>query len=1011
MRMMKKKTTGNSISYAVVGTLIGIVISILTVGVWYLSLHYSGVIAGPSFQLVVVLLEVGSPFPIAMGICGWLIGRRQDQLALLNERLVTANETLQTREKEMAQENNERARLGEVLERGKREWEGIFDAVQDSIIVTDGEGKIIRCNRSAIRELGTSFYQLVNTSISQIMFGQEKNVFLESDGLPREFYVAEQGRWFGLSEYPLFLADDRSGKIYIVRDITQRKNSEAIINHQKDYLEALISNSPVAIITLDQEQCIESSNPAFESMFGYSKGEVIGRNLDELLADDKVHSQAISLTNEVLNGVPVKSIVQRKRKDGSFVDVEILGVPLKLEGNPVGALWLYHDITELMQARRAAEQADRAKTEFLANMSHEIRTPMNGIIGMLDLSMATDLTGEQYEFLSGAKESAEALMSVLNSVLDVSKIESGQLQLEQIEFVLTDLIEGVAQTMASRAETKGIELVVFEDQLIPSLVRGDPGRLRQIIVNLVENAIKFTEKGEILIRTDLKEAHEDQIRVRFTIADTGIGIPKDRQKAIFERFVQADGSTTRRFGGTGLGLTISKQLAEMMGGGIGLESSPGKGSTFWFDVRLTQVASQTLEIQSLGSLTEKRILVVDDNATNRTILTKMLEGFGCKNTALASGVEVIPELFRGLLTRDPYQLVILDMQMPGMDGEQTLRAIRSEKLTHEIKVIVLTSMGRRNELNKLAELGCSGYLLKPVRQSNLREVIEYALELRKKVERRVRSQSLDLLKEAPLGPMKILVVEDNLLNQKMIRTYLIRQGHSVDLRGNGQEAIDAIRLKAYDLIFMDVQMPFMDGLEATRKIRELEGETSSHIPIIAMTAHALQGDSLRCLEAGMDDYISKPLDIRRLMQVIASLQRKKGSGSAPAAAGESERPYEDEQILDVDAAMPRFSNDRIFYKGLLDEFIESLPGRIADLKSLYNGKQWDHLSDQAHNLKGVAANFGVMKLFCLARQIDLQARQEQEGAIEALLQEMDRISPELSQARQRLDEVHPSTVP
>ncbi len=1003
---MRQIRTGHSLGYGIAGFLLGIVFAIIGVGVWFFTLQYSGIITTPSPPLIILTLTLGAPLPIILCASGWLIGRRQDQLEQLNFKLVETNDQLEQREKEMLRENNERVRLEKVLERGKREWEGIFDAVQDAIIVTDSDGIVIRANRSATKELGISFDQLVSAPINRINMGSNENIFLRQGGLSREFLIPEKDRWFDLAEYPLYQADERSGKIFIVRDVTQRKKSDAIIRLQKDYLEALIKNSPVAIVTLKLDRSIESFNPAFESMFGYSRGEILGRIMDDLLsAGDRSQTGSFGLTHRVSRGEAVKSIVQRRRKDGTLVDVEILGVPLTMDNSPTSSLWMYHDITELMQARRAAEQADQAKTEFLANMSHEIRTPMNGIIGMIELSLGTDLTEEQYEFLSGAKGSAEALMSLLNSVLDVSKIESGQLQLENIDFDLPEIIEGVAQTMASRAELKGLEMVVFEDPQIPNTVRGDPGRVRQILVNLTENAIKFTEKGEILIRSELKLANDTHMLIRFFVTDTGIGIPVNRQKAIFERFVQADGSTTRKFGGTGLGLTICKQLAEMMGGGVGVDSTAGKGSTFWFDIRFARATVPIIDDDLEQGLKGQRILVVDDNETNRTIFTKMLEVIGCRPTSVSSGVEVLPELFRGLLTSDPYQLVILDLQMPGIDGQETLHRVRKEKLTQDIKVIVLTSMGRRNELAQLKELGCSGYLLKPIRQSNLKNILEYALGYRKKPERRVRGKSEDMTTfggAQQLNPLKILVVEDNLLNQKMISTYLARQGHNVDLRSNGVEAIDAARVGSFDLIFMDVQMPVMDGLEASRKIRELEGDTK-HVPIIAMTAYALQGDSQRCLEAGMDDYVSKPLDTRRLIQVMYRWT-KKGTGMLPASVKvDTVRLNEDDVILDVTAAMPRFSNDVEFYTSLLDEFLGSMPERIEELKNLSQSKKWKRLADQAHNLKGVAANFGVMKVSSYARQIDTHAQAGQEQPIDGLIQKIEESISELKSERAKLD--------
>jgi CheY-like chemotaxis protein len=547
---------------------------------------------------------------------------------------------------------------------------------------------------------------------------------------------------------------------------------------------------------------------------------------------------------------------------------------------------------------------------------------------------------------------------------------------------------------------KGLELLVQEDTRISTTVKGDPGRLRQILVNLVENAIKFTEKGEILVRDELRESGDDFILVRFYVTDTGIGIHPERQEMIFERFVQADGSTTRKFGGTGLGLTICKQLAEMMGGSIGVTSVYGKGSTFWFDIRLGCVTSAVTGINPIEELRNLRVLVVDDNANSRSILATMLEGFGLRSTMITSGIDVIPELLRGLIANDPYQLAILDMQMPGINGEQTLRMIRQEPLVKELKVILLTSVARRGETLRIKDMGFSGYLLKPIRQSSMRELLEISFGLRQKDDRRNRSKTGPLKLDKVVHPLKILVVEDNLLNQKMIRTFLIRQGHSVVMASNGLEAIQVFQNGTFDLIFMDVQMPVMDGLAASRRIRELEDGRRTRVPVIAMTAYALQGDSQRCLEAGMDDYVSKPLDIRRLSQVMEQWTSKKNGGPLPPPLHEDEA--DEEAILDTVSALPRFSNDIKFYESLLDEFIESLPARVEELRTLLQDQQWKRLADQAHNLKGVAANFGVKRIAKLSREIDSFALAAQADAVHERINEIENLLNELTEFRLKL---------
>ncbi len=990
--------------YTVFGLLLGL--AFLTASVAVIDTYMSTVLfTHPGWFQALVYAGLGL-VPFGLAGAGFVLGEKQDRL---EQRLVDFS----GRERQLIAENAQRNDLEKILERGKREWESIFDAVEDAILVADAHGCIIRCNRAATALFRTTFDQLVNTSIDLVMLGRPQETAIRLAMLNGEVQIPSLNGWFDITRYPIDIDEENKGIIFIIRDVTERKRSEAIIRQQKDYLQTLINHSPVAIVTLDREQCIQSCNPAFEMMFGYVHDEALGHNLDSLLADAPVpyaksngngngngnnngHWPVAPLSGRVLQGESIKSIVQRRRKDGTLADVEVYGVPMVEDEQITGVLWLFHDITELMQARRAAEQADRAKSEFLANMSHEIRTPMNGIIGMIELTLDTDLTDEQYDFLVGARDSADALLNVLNDILDFSKIEAGQLQLEMIDFDLPKLVEGVAQTSASRAESKGLEMVSFVDPAVPALVKGDPGRLRQILVNLVENAIKFTEHGEILIRTDLVEDQDENVEVRFAVSDTGIGIPPDRQNAIFERFVQADGSTTRRYGGTGLGLTISKQLSEMMNGRMGVESEPGKGSTFWFTVSLERLPNQE-RFDSLNGadLQGLRVLIVDDNATNRRVFSRMLEGFGCSVNAVSSGTEVLPALFRGLLTNEPYRLVLVDMQMPVMDGEETVRAIRNEPLTQNVQVVVLTSMGRRNELNRVNELGCAGYLLKPIKQTQLRETLELILD-HKQGSRRHGTQQPgrnEPQSSAPKPQLQLLLVEDNEINQKMTRALLTRQGYAVDLAANGLEAVKAVQQKKYDLIFMDVQMPEMDGFEAAQTIRRLDGAVS-RTPIIAMTAHALHGDRQRCIDAGMDDYVSKPLDPRKVFQAIERWTESAGQFTSSALKGEEvdefETPSErrfleaagavnsfegDTNIpLDVENALNRFSRDRNFYYNLLGDFVHSLPTRLEEMRAALEGEDFQSLSNLAHNLKGVSANFSAFQLAQLAADLDLCCR-------------------------------------
>ena len=996
----KKKRT---ILYAGYGFALGLALILACILFVFLFSGDAFAQATPVVRLLVI--AGGGAVLAALTGVGAGLGSRLDRL----ERLTAESQQLiarsASRERKLLQENAQYHNLEKVLERGKREWENIFDALQEPILAVDSHGRVIRCNRAAVRWLNTTFDDLSNMPVDQVVLGMPHDTSVRLASLVGELYIPSLGGWYDFTRYPVEIDEERQGMLYIVRDVTERKRAEAVKDQQKDHLLALFNDSPVAIVTLDMHRNILTCNPAFEKLFGYSPDEVIGRDLDALFNEGETSVDTTSFSERILRGEMVMSSLLRRRKDGTSIDVEAAGVPLVIHGQTAGALWMFSDISEVMQARRAAEQADRSKSEFLANMSHEIRTPMNGIVGMIELALGTDLTDEQYDFLVSARESADALLNVLNDVLDFSKIEAGQMQLESIDFDLPGVVEGVAQTSASRAEAKGLEILSYVDQSAPVYVKGDPGRLRQILVNLVENAIKFTEQGEVLIRTELVEEKDQQVTVRFSVSDTGIGIPKERQQAIFERFIQADGSTTRRFGGTGLGLTISKQLAIMMGGEIGVESEPGKGSTFWLNVTYQKAAHpESLEQQDWADLHGVRVLVVDDNATNRRVFARMLEGFGCQVTAVSSGMEVMPALFRGLLTNEPYHLVLVDMLMPVMDGEETLRTIRREPLTQDIKVILLTSMGRSNELNRVNEMGCSGYLLKPVRQSQLRETLELVLGSKRDDARRadgrrrpgrITGSFARGLKERSLH---ILLAEDNEINQKMTLALLSRSGHKVDLVSNGVEAVEAVKRATYDMILMDVQMPEMNGFTASQTIRKLEEEGApgaSHVPIIAMTAHALHGDRQRCLAAGMDDYVSKPIDPRKFFQTIERWARISASiatgerkslevQSDPVETGAPEELADSPQAdqlpgelvgnpavpLDVENSLNRFGEDRDFYYNLLSDYLRSLPTRLAEMRAALESGDGNMLSYLAHNLKGVSANFGAWQVTQLSAQLD-----------------------------------------
>jgi len=961
--------------------------------------QHGAVTASVSMSMIAIWGTVHELGPFAVENLG-------DSLLLLQAFMATVSVTTLV----LASVLSERKQVEETLRHSEERFRHIVESAPNGIVMVDQEGRIALFNSQAERLFGYAEQELLGQPIAVLipwryrgLYPQHREIFLSN---PRSRTIGDGRELYGVrkdgSEFPVEISLnplETPNGIHVlasVVDITERKAVEDRVRQSEERFRSMIENvKDHAIFMLDPDGLVVTWNKGAERLRGYKSEEIIGKHYSCLFP---IEDQKIGRPEQLLRTAFTEGQCEdegwRIRKDGSqfWANVVIAAVRDHV-GTLIGFSKVTGDLTrrrrieeELMLAKEEADSANQAKSAFLANISHEIRTPMTGIIGMAGLLSDTELSTEQREYCDIIRRSGESLLTVINEVLDFSKVESGKLELEIIDFDLRSAVAEVTDLFAKQAADGGLKLINSIDDNVPTELQGDPGRLRQIISNLVNNALKYTEKGEVIVNVELAEETQNHADLRFSVTDSGIGIPSDKIGKLFHSFTQVDASINRKYGGTGLGLAICKNLVELMGGEIGVHSEPQMGSTFWFTLRLLKQPERSGKIlNTLVNFSGLRVLVVDGNSNSRALVERYLSAMGINSQSAPDGPTALEFLRVGSTNGEPYDLAIIEFMLPEMDGLELAQTIRKNPTFGKLKILLLTTVGKTGAERLAKAAGVDGYLTTPASYARLAESLTSLMaEAPQASSSNAMFARRSLTPQNPSQRLRIMVADDNHINQKVISSLLTKMGHRADVVGNGKEALEAFKLVPYDILLMDVQMPEVDGFEACRQIRALEQKKGQHTPIIAITAHARKADREKCLAAGMDDYVSKPIKVRDLNAALA--RRMAGIKSIPAIAAGSEAARHGE-VLNIPEALALVGGNRDLLCEIARIFLDQYPRQLEKTRHALSRSDYQSLGGAAHTLAASVGQLGGQRAYAAAKKLEQVSNEaDLSQALEALVE-------------------------